>query len=95
MSTFAATPVLSRRARAETIEVRVMAKQVVDLAVAGLGRPIPASRTEHILLLGAVAALIGAELGWDDGQVEDELDRYRALVDSETDSAILEPEPSR
>jgi glycerol-3-phosphate dehydrogenase len=67
---------------------RVMARDVVDLAVRGLGRPVPRSSTENIPLLGAVGLELarqsfsrrGAARGLSQPQIERLLGRYGSLV---------------
>jgi glycerol-3-phosphate dehydrogenase len=67
---------------------RVMARDVVDLAVRGLDRPVPRSSTESIPLLGAVGLELarqsfsrrGAARGLSQPQIERLLGRYGSLV---------------
>ena len=96
MSTFVATSVRSRRAREETVESSARTRFNVLTR-----RPHSCLETRDRGLLAApgVAVLIGAEPGRDPGQVGDELDRYRALVDFEVEgdleSVVDSLEPSR
>ncbi|HEY6738975.1 MAG TPA: glycerol-3-phosphate dehydrogenase/oxidase [Actinopolymorphaceae bacterium] len=86
---------------------RVMAKDAVDAAAADLGRPIPASVTERVPLLGAdgyhvlVNQLpqLAEERGLPEWRMQRLLDRYGSLVDelfelAGDDRSLLEPLPA-
>jgi glycerol-3-phosphate dehydrogenase len=82
---------------------RVMAKDVVDLAVKGLGRPVAPSDTENIPLLGAVGlenarqafSRSGAARGLTQAQIERLLGRYGSLVADLDDLMAARPDLAR
>jgi glycerol-3-phosphate dehydrogenase len=104
MSTFTAMPVLSRRARAQTIEA--LARTHFDIVVIGGGvtgagaAQDAATRGLRVALVeqGDCAAATSSRSGrliHGGRRYLEQFDRYRALVDSETDSVVVDLEPSR
>jgi glycerol-3-phosphate dehydrogenase len=82
---------------------RVMAKDVVDFAVKGLGRPVPPCSTENVPLLGAVGlekarqsfSRSGAARGLTQPQIERLLGRYGSLVADLDDLMAARPDLAR
>ncbi len=78
---------------------RVMAADVVDAAVEGLGEDVPASRTEALRLVGAEGfaelmdqrAFLGAEHGLTDAEVRRLLHRYGGTLDEVLAPAAADP----
>jgi glycerol-3-phosphate dehydrogenase len=82
---------------------RVMAKDVVDVAVKGLGHPVARSTTEDIPLLGAIGlenarqafSRSGAARGLTQAQIERLLGRYGSLVADLDDLMAERPDLAR
>lgn len=85
---------------------RVMARDAIDAAVAELGRPIPASVTEHLPLVGADGyagmvnrlEVLGEEHGLPSSRITHLLNRYGSMFEdvlapAADDPALLEPMP--
>lgn len=86
---YSAAPGLSMIAGGKYTTYRVMAKELIDVAAGHLGRPVAASCTERIPILGAVGyearwnqrEQLAARSGLTVEQVERLLDRYGACID--------------
>jgi glycerol-3-phosphate dehydrogenase len=86
---YSAAPGLSMIAGGKYTTYRVMAKELIDVAAAHLGRPVPASCTERLPILGAVGyearwkerAQLAEQPGLAVSQVERLLNRYGSCID--------------
>lgn len=95
-----AAPGLTAIAGGKYTTYRVMAKDAVDAAVEGIGRPVPPSRTEDIPLVGgegfaekrAQRDLIAQTSGLSPAQVDHLLSRYGAEIDTLLEMIANRPE---
>ena len=86
---YAAAPGLSMIAGGKYTTYRVMAKELIDVAAGHLGRPVTASCTERVPILGAVGyearwnqrAQLAEQTGLAVSQVERLLNRYGSCID--------------